>query len=103
MVCVPSRGRVPLPQRHDDQGGCDDGGEEDAHPRLRTEQVGRDVLRGGEDDAGGEGLEELVVLDRHQVLEADRVGAAPLRDRELLGWCTRLVTAVLGPAPAPAG
>ncbi|MDQ4031338.1 MAG: transcription-repair coupling factor [Actinomycetota bacterium] len=34
---------------------------------------------------------------------ADRVGAAPLRDRELLDWCTRLVTAVLGPAPAPAG
>jgi transcription-repair coupling factor (superfamily II helicase) len=34
---------------------------------------------------------------------ADRIGAAPLRDRELLNWCTRLVTSVLGPGPAPAG
>ncbi|HEX8759418.1 MAG TPA: transcription-repair coupling factor [Pseudonocardiaceae bacterium] len=31
------------------------------------------------------------------------LGKAPLRDRELLDWCTRLVTAVLGPGPAPAG
>ncbi|MDQ4011519.1 MAG: transcription-repair coupling factor [Actinomycetota bacterium] len=30
---------------------------------------------------------------------ADRIGAAPLRDRELLNWCTRLVTSVLGPLP----
>ncbi len=27
---------------------------------------------------------------------ADRVGAPPLRDRELLDWCTKLVTGVLG-------
>jgi transcription-repair coupling factor (superfamily II helicase) len=31
------------------------------------------------------------------------LGKAPLRDRELLDWCTRLVTAVLGPGPAPTG
>ncbi|MGB8198271.1 MAG: TRCF domain-containing protein, partial [Pseudonocardiaceae bacterium] len=27
---------------------------------------------------------------------AGGIGASPLRDRELLGWCTNLVTAVLG-------
>ncbi|MGQ0717196.1 MAG: transcription-repair coupling factor [Pseudonocardiales bacterium] len=30
---------------------------------------------------------------------ADRVGAPPLRDRELLNWCTNLVTTVLGEPP----
>ncbi|MGH3886376.1 MAG: TRCF domain-containing protein, partial [Pseudonocardiaceae bacterium] len=29
---------------------------------------------------------------------SDRIGAAPLRDRELLNWCTHLVTAVLAGA-----
>ena len=31
------------------------------------------------------------------------LGKAPLRDRELLDWCTRLVTTVLGPGPTPTG
>ncbi|MGH3795434.1 MAG: transcription-repair coupling factor [Pseudonocardiaceae bacterium] len=36
----------------------------------------------------------------HPTEGSDRIGAPPLRDRELLDWCTSLVTGVLGPPPA---
>jgi transcription-repair coupling factor (superfamily II helicase) len=29
---------------------------------------------------------------------SDRIGAPPLRDRDLLDWCTNLITGVLGPS-----
>ncbi|MCA1671732.1 MAG: hypothetical protein LC799_05855, partial [Actinobacteria bacterium] len=34
---------------------------------------------------------------------ADRPGTPPLRDRDLLDWCTRLITDILGPLPTPTG
>ena len=37
----------------------------------------------------------------HPAEGSGRLGAAPLRDRALLDWCTRLVTDVVGEVTAP--
>ena len=38
-----------------------------------------------------------------QPVTGDRLGGAPLRDVELLDWCSRLLTDLLNPAKVPAG